>query len=89
MQTFLHFFCRSKAKSPPQDALLKLEKESSYKEEAEGSSHFVFKLGLSRLECCLLMNGLVYEASEVSHHVSKMDLEMNDAIVSICSYNIN
>ncbi|WOL04288.1 UDP-glucose:glycoprotein glucosyltransferase [Canna indica] len=54
----------SKAKSPPQDTLLKLQMELTYKEEAEGSSGFVFKLGLSRLECCLLMNGLVYEATE-------------------------
>ncbi|CAL9044711.1 unnamed protein product [Musa banksii] len=54
----------SKAKSPPHDTLLKLEKELTYKEEADGSSLFVFKLGLSRLECCLLMNGLVYEANQ-------------------------
>ncbi|XP_072958522.1 UDP-glucose:glycoprotein glucosyltransferase [Typha angustifolia] len=56
----------SKAKSPPQDVLLKLEKESKYKEAAEGSSLFVFKLGLSKLQCCLLMNGLVHESSEDS-----------------------
>ncbi|KAJ8506506.1 hypothetical protein OPV22_007392 [Ensete ventricosum] len=54
----------SKAKSPPHDTLLKLDKELTYKEEADGSSLFVFKLGLSRLECCLLMNGLVYEANQ-------------------------
>ncbi|URE03054.1 udp-glucose glycoprotein [Musa troglodytarum] len=54
----------SKAKSPPHDTLLKLEKELTYKEEGDGSSLFVFKLGLSRLECCLLMNGLVYEANQ-------------------------
>nr|XP_010920353.1 UDP-glucose:glycoprotein glucosyltransferase [Elaeis guineensis] len=54
----------SKSKSPPQDVLLKLEKESKFKEAARESSIFVFKLGLSNLRCCLLMNGLVYESSE-------------------------
>lgn len=59
-------FHRSKSKSPPQDVLLKLEKESKFKEAARESSIFVFKLGVSNLRCCLLMNGLVYESSEVS-----------------------
>ncbi|AQK75947.1 UDP-glucose:glycoprotein glucosyltransferase [Zea mays] len=54
----------STAKSHPQDVLLKLQKENMYKQEAEESSHFVHKLGLYRLQCCLLMNGLVHEASE-------------------------
>uniref|UniRef100_A0A1D1XJM9 UDP-glucose:glycoprotein glucosyltransferase n=2 Tax=Anthurium amnicola TaxID=1678845 RepID=A0A1D1XJM9_9ARAE len=57
---------QSKAKSSPQDTLLKLEMDLSFKVEAEESSHFVFKLGLSRLQCCLLMNGLVFEATEDS-----------------------
>ncbi|KAJ0970439.1 hypothetical protein J5N97_023316 [Dioscorea zingiberensis] len=54
----------SKAKSPPQEILLKIEKESKFKVEAEESSRFVSKLGLSELHCCLLMNGLVYEPNE-------------------------
>ncbi|XP_077249735.1 EMS-MUTAGENIZED BRI1 SUPPRESSOR 1 isoform X2 [Tasmannia lanceolata] len=54
----------SKAKSPPQEILLKLQKELVFKEKAEESTHFVFKLGLSKLQCCLLMNGLVFEPSE-------------------------
>ncbi|CAN6310811.1 unnamed protein product [Urochloa humidicola] len=54
----------SSAKSHPQDVLLKLQKENMYKEEAEQSSHFVHKLGLYKLQCCLLMNGLVHEANE-------------------------
>ncbi|CAL4933619.1 unnamed protein product [Urochloa decumbens] len=54
----------SSAKSHPQDMLLKLQKENMYKEEAEQSSHFVHKLGLYKLQCCLLMNGLVHEANE-------------------------
>uniref|UniRef100_A0A2P2MAC6 Uncharacterized protein MANES_10G121900 n=1 Tax=Rhizophora mucronata TaxID=61149 RepID=A0A2P2MAC6_RHIMU len=54
----------SKAKSPPQDILLKLERELTYKETSQESSMFVFKLGLSKLQCCLLMNGLVIDASE-------------------------
>ncbi|KAJ4966264.1 hypothetical protein NE237_018113 [Protea cynaroides] len=54
----------AKAKSPPQDTLLKLEKDLTFKEKAEESSLFVYKLGLSKLQCCLLMNGLIYESSE-------------------------
>lgn len=53
-----------KANSPPQDMLLKLQREHMYVEEAKGSSLFVFKLGLAKLRCCLLMNGLVHESSE-------------------------
>ncbi|XP_043704312.1 UDP-glucose:glycoprotein glucosyltransferase [Telopea speciosissima] len=53
-----------KAKSPPQDILLKLEKDLTFKEKAEESSLFVYKLGLSKLRCCLLMNGLIYESNE-------------------------
>ncbi|KAF8672518.1 hypothetical protein HU200_049459 [Digitaria exilis] len=55
----------SSAKSHPQDVLLKLQKENMYKEEAEESSRFVYKLGLYKLQCCLLMNGLVHESNEV------------------------
>ncbi|KAF9685018.1 hypothetical protein SADUNF_Sadunf03G0010600 [Salix dunnii] len=53
-----------KVKSPPQDILLKLAKEQTYKELSQESSLFVFKLGLNKLECCLLMNGLVFDSSE-------------------------
>lgn len=54
----------SKAKSPPQDILLRLEKGADFKEAADASSLFVFNLGLSKLKCCLLMNGLVFEPTE-------------------------
>lgn len=54
----------SKAKSPPQDLLLKLEKEQTYKELSQESSMFVFKLGLAKLQCGLLMNGLVVDSNE-------------------------
>ncbi|XP_066332805.1 UDP-glucose:glycoprotein glucosyltransferase-like isoform X1 [Miscanthus floridulus] len=54
----------SNAKSHPQDVLLKLQKENVYKQEAEESSRFVHKLGLYKLQCSLLMNGFVHEASE-------------------------
>uniref|UniRef100_A0A0D9XKJ1 UDP-glucose:glycoprotein glucosyltransferase n=1 Tax=Leersia perrieri TaxID=77586 RepID=A0A0D9XKJ1_9ORYZ len=54
----------SSAKSHPQDVLLKLQKEDMHKQEAEESSRFVHKLGLYKLPCCLLMNGLVHESSE-------------------------
>ncbi|XP_068312697.1 UDP-glucose:glycoprotein glucosyltransferase-like [Pyrus communis] len=55
-----------KAKSPPQDLLLKLEKEQTFKELSQESSMFVFKLGLAKLQCCLLMNGLVLDSNEES-----------------------
>ncbi|XWS76674.1 hypothetical protein CRYUN_Cryun01aG0197800 [Craigia yunnanensis] len=50
----------SKAKPPLQEILLKLEKESS-----QESSFFVFKLGVGKLQCCLLMNGLVFDSIEI------------------------
>ncbi|PSS19044.1 UDP-glucose:glycoprotein like [Actinidia chinensis var. chinensis] len=53
-----------KATSPPQDTLLKLEKEQTFSELSQESSMFVFKLGLIKLRCCLLMNGLVIDANE-------------------------
>ncbi|CAK7357042.1 unnamed protein product [Dovyalis caffra] len=53
-----------KVKAPPQEILLKLEKEQTYKELSQESSMFVFKLGLNKLQCCLLMNGLVFDSSE-------------------------
>ncbi|CAL5423164.1 unnamed protein product [Camellia sinensis] len=55
-----------KAKSPSQDALLKLETEQTFTELSQESSMFVFKLGLVKLQCCLLMNGLVVDANEIS-----------------------
>lgn len=57
--------CRPKAKAPPQETLLKLEKEGTFNTESHESSMFVFKLGLSKLQSCVLMNGLVHEANEV------------------------
>lgn len=54
----------SKSKSPPQDVLLKLDQEKDYKDVAQESSMFVFKLGLSQRKCCLLLNGLVYNSNE-------------------------
>ncbi|GFY94719.1 similar to EMS-MUTAGENIZED BRI1 SUPPRESSOR 1 [Actinidia rufa] len=54
-----------KATSPPQDTLLKLEKEQTFSELSQESSMFVFKLGLNKLRCCLLMNGLVIDANEI------------------------
>ncbi|KAL4354673.1 hypothetical protein GQ457_06G002390 [Hibiscus cannabinus] len=53
-----------KVKSPPQEILLKLEKEQTYKELSQESSLFVFKLGVSKLQHCLLMNGLVLDSTE-------------------------
>lgn len=62
---FSFSFCRPKAKSPPQDLLLKLEKEQTFKELSLETSMFVFKLGLAKRQCCLLMNGLVLDSNEV------------------------
>uniref|UniRef100_A0A452YDZ7 UDP-glucose:glycoprotein glucosyltransferase n=1 Tax=Aegilops tauschii subsp. strangulata TaxID=200361 RepID=A0A452YDZ7_AEGTS len=56
----------SGAKSHPQDVLLKLQKENLYKQEADENSRFVHKLGLYKLQCCLLMNGLVHEPNEIT-----------------------
>lgn len=53
-----------KVKSPPQDTLLKLEKEQLFSKQSQESSMFTFKLGLAKLQCCLLMNGLVGDANE-------------------------
>lgn len=53
-----------KSKSPPQNILLKLEKEQTFKELSQESSLFVSKLGLAKLQCCVLMNGLVHDSSE-------------------------
>ncbi|KAL9256883.1 UDP-glucose:glycoprotein glucosyltransferase-like protein [Drosera capensis] len=53
-----------KSKSPPQELLLKLENEKTFMELAQQSSMFIFKLGLSKRGCCLLMNGLIYDSSE-------------------------
>ncbi|KAJ4845337.1 hypothetical protein Tsubulata_037705 [Turnera subulata] len=47
-----------KVKSPPQDMLLKLEKEQSFKELAQESSMSVFKLVLFKLQCCLTSSKL-------------------------------
>ncbi|KAE9601240.1 putative glycosyl transferase, family 8, nucleotide-diphospho-sugar transferase [Lupinus albus] len=55
-----------KVKSPPQEILLKLHKEQKLKELSQESSKFVFKLGLSKLQCSLLMNGLVIDPTEES-----------------------
>ncbi|MBA0619843.1 hypothetical protein Godav_005640 [Gossypium davidsonii] len=54
----------SKAKSSPQEIMLKLKKEQTFKEMSQESSLSVFKLGVGTLQCCLLMNGLVFDSSE-------------------------
>ncbi|KAL8535987.1 hypothetical protein ACS0TY_011576 [Phlomoides rotata] len=50
--------------SPPQDTLLRVEKDQNLNELFQESSMFAFKLGLTTLECSLLMNGLVHEPNE-------------------------
>lgn len=52
-------------KTPPQETLLKLEKDQALNELSVESTMFAFKLGFAKLECSLLMNGLVYEPNEV------------------------
>ncbi|KAI5389845.1 hypothetical protein KIW84_075234, partial [Lathyrus oleraceus] len=51
-------------KSPPQEILLKLKKEPELKELSQESSKTVFKLGLSKIQCSLLMNGLFIDPTE-------------------------
>ncbi|KAJ9552536.1 hypothetical protein OSB04_016581 [Centaurea solstitialis] len=46
------------AKTPPEDTLLKLEKDQSFLEPTQASSLFIFKLGVAKLECSLLMKDL-------------------------------
>ncbi|KAK7321222.1 hypothetical protein VNO77_31638 [Canavalia gladiata] len=53
-----------KVKSPPQEILQKLEKEQELQKLSQESSMLVFKLGLSKLHCSLLMNGLVTDPIE-------------------------
>ncbi|KAI4342257.1 hypothetical protein MLD38_026900 [Melastoma candidum] len=53
-----------KTKTPPQDILLKLERDQSFQLTAQESSIFVYKLGFGNGGCHLLMNGLVLEANE-------------------------
>ncbi|KAG7031020.1 UDP-glucose:glycoprotein glucosyltransferase, partial [Cucurbita argyrosperma subsp. argyrosperma] len=65
-----------KTKSPPQDVLLKLEKEQTFKDLAEESSMFIFSRGLSKLECSLLMNGLVLDSSEDSRIQEKFIMDI-------------
>ncbi|CAA0841506.1 UDP-glucose\\x3aglycoprotein glucosyltransferase [Striga hermonthica] len=52
------------AKSPPQDTLLRIEKEQTWNELSHESSISAFKLGLTQLKCSLLFNGLVSEPNE-------------------------
>lgn len=56
---------KPKAKSPPQEILLKFENGMEYKEQVLQSTLFVYKLGLHRMHPCLLMNGLVYGSTQV------------------------
>nr|GEV63748.1 UDP-glucose:glycoprotein glucosyltransferase [Tanacetum cinerariifolium] len=53
-----------KAKTPPQDTLFKIEKDQSSCKSSQESSLFVFKLGMSKMECSSLMNGLVHSSNE-------------------------
>ncbi|KAL2342225.1 hypothetical protein Fmac_010165 [Flemingia macrophylla] len=55
-----------KVKSPPQEILRKLKAEPEWKELSQESSMLVFKLGLSKIHCSLLMNGLVIDPTEDS-----------------------
>uniref|UniRef100_A0A2N9ITC7 UDP-glucose:glycoprotein glucosyltransferase thioredoxin-like domain-containing protein n=1 Tax=Fagus sylvatica TaxID=28930 RepID=A0A2N9ITC7_FAGSY len=65
-----------KVKSPPQEILLKLEREQTFKELSQESSMFVFKLGLAELQCCLLMNGLVVDSNQEDALINAMNDEL-------------
>ncbi|XWS55878.1 hypothetical protein CRYUN_Cryun09bG0037800 [Craigia yunnanensis] len=53
------------SKPPPQEILVKLEKEQTFKELSQESSLFAFKLGVVKPQCCLLMDFLVFDSSEI------------------------
>ncbi|THG07600.1 hypothetical protein TEA_000504 [Camellia sinensis var. sinensis] len=73
-----------KAKSPSQDALLKLETEQTFTELSQESSMFVFKLGLVKLQCCLLMNGLVVDANELPRsHLRQVHNEFHENALQV------
>ncbi|KAJ4874821.1 UDP-glucose:glycoprotein glucosyltransferase [Raphanus sativus] len=65
-----------KVKSPPQEILLKLQQERTLKEASEASSLFVFKLGLAKLKCSFLMNGLVFDSVEEETLLNAMNDEL-------------
>jgi UDP-glucose:glycoprotein glucosyltransferase len=65
-----------KVKFPPQEILLKLEREQTFKELSQESSMFVFKLGLAELQCCLLMNGLVVDSNQEDALINAMNDEL-------------
>lgn len=65
-----------KVKSPPQDTLQKLEKDETFMEFSQESSMFVFKLGLTKLQCCLLMNGLVFDSVKEETLINAMNDEL-------------
>ncbi|KAL0801520.1 hypothetical protein Bca101_056696 [Brassica carinata] len=65
-----------KVKSPPQEILLKLQQEHTLKEASEASSMFVFKLGLAKLKCSFLMNGLVFDSVEEETLLNAMNDEL-------------
>ncbi|GLJ16960.1 hypothetical protein SUGI_0293070 [Cryptomeria japonica] len=71
---------QSKADSPPQNILLSLENEVKFKSLAYQSTLFVFKLGLSKIQSCLLMNGLVYPSSQEPDSAIQA---MNEELVKI------
>ncbi|GKD98736.1 UDP-glucose:glycoprotein glucosyltransferase, partial [Tanacetum coccineum] len=55
----------AKEKTPPQDNLLKIEKDQSFRKSSQESSLFIFKLGMSKLECSFLMNGLINSRTDI------------------------
>lgn len=65
-----------KVKTLPQDILLKLRQEHTLKEASEASSMFVFKLGLAKLKCSFLMNGLVFDSVEEETLLNAMNEEL-------------
>ncbi|MCO5576449.1 hypothetical protein L7F22_030259 [Adiantum nelumboides] len=67
---------KSRAKSPPEEILLKLEKGSEYEESALQSSLFVYKLGLQEMQPCLLMNGVVHTSTSLEGGVQAMSEEL-------------
>ncbi|XP_010436736.1 PREDICTED: UDP-glucose:glycoprotein glucosyltransferase-like [Camelina sativa] len=57
------------------DILLKLQQEHTLKEASEARSMFVFKLGLAKLKCSFLMNGIVFDYVEEETLLNAMNDE--------------
>jgi UDP-glucose:glycoprotein glucosyltransferase len=57
-------YLQTKGKISTARYITKAGEGETFMEESQESSMFVFKLGLAKLQCCLLMNGLVFDSNQ-------------------------